>query len=118
MKPKYRQLFIELFKYLPPIGTLLLTIHIGFLLLGYKIPITQFIIDSSFLGGSLLIASSILFDMCKLHKYCIGYIIIVTLLIDLHKIIGFGILLTPLRWVAFIIGIVLVILLLIKAFKK
>ena len=56
--------------------------------------------------------------MCKLHKYCIGYVIIVTLLIDLHKIIEFGILLTPLRWIAFITGVVLVILLLIKAFKK
>ena len=56
--------------------------------------------------------------MCKLHKYSRGYIIIVTLLIDLHKIIGFGILLTPLRWIAFITGAVLVILLLIKAFKK
>lgn len=65
-----------------------------------------------------MIASSILFDMCKLHKWCIGYIIIVTLLIDLHKVIGLGILLTPLRWITFIVGIILVILLIIKALKK
>lgn len=117
MKPRFKQIFIQLFKYLPPLGTLLLTVHTGLLLLGYKVPITQFLIDSSFLGGSLMIASSILFDMCKLHKYCIGYIITVTLLIDLHKVIGFGILLTPLKWIAFISGVILVILLIIKALK-
>ena len=117
MKDKHKNFFIKLFKYLPPVSVLLLTIHIALLIHGITIPVTQYFIDSSFFGGSLMIASSILFDMCPLHKCCIWYTIVVTLLIDLQRAIGLGILLTPLRYVTLVVGIILCVLLIIKYFK-
>ena len=117
MIEKHKKFFIKLFKYLPPASVFLLTLHIALLIHGIPAPYIQYLIDSSFFGGSLLIASSILFDMCPLHKCCIWYTIIVTLLIDLQRAIGLGILLTPLRYVTLTIGIILCILLIIKYFK-
>ena len=117
MKDTHKQAFIKLFQYLPPVFVILLTTHVAFLLHGINIPFTQYLVDSSFLGGSLLIASSILFDMCPLHKSCIWYTIIVTLLMDLQKAIGLGILLTPLRWIALIAGLFLCICIIIKWYK-
>lgn len=117
MKDKHKDFFVRLFKYLPPASVFLLTTHIALLIHGYPMPYTQYFVDSSFFGGSLLITSSILFDMCPLHKCCIWYTIAVTLLIDLQRAIGFGILLTPLRYVALAIGIILCILLIVKYFK-
>ena len=64
-----------------------------------------------------MITSSILFDMCLLHKTCIWYIIIVKILIDLQKAVGLGVLLTPLRWAALIIGLFLCICIIIKWYK-
>lgn len=112
-----KQLFLTLFKVLPPVFTLLLTIHVAFLIHGITIPYTQYLVDSSFLGGGLLIASSMMFNMCYLHKHCIWYTIAVTLLMDLQKMFGLGVLLWPLRYIALAVGILLCFWSVIKLYK-
>ena len=109
-----KKLFVTYFKWTPPICTLILTIHVGFLLRGITIPFTECIVDSSIIGGLLMIISSTLFEMCKLHKMGIWYTILVTGCIDFQQWIGFGIMLTPVRLIAFIVGIILIILFILK----
>lgn len=114
MNSASKGLFVQYFKWISPICTLILAIHVGFLLVGITLPFTECLVDSSLLGGLLMVISSTLFDMCRLHKAGVWYTIATTACIEFQRWVGFGVMLTPMRWIMFIIGVILIILFILK----
>ena len=100
-------------KYIPVICTLLLSVHIAFLLVGWNEPVT--VIISVALLLVLLVLLSFRFHFCKLHKAMICFMALMTLCILLQKYGVFGYTLIIFRVLMLVIGLVLGILAIIKA---
>lgn len=103
-----RSLFKWLLKFLPAVGTVTMTIHIGLLLMGIDLYIAEFLAGASVGMTLLLFSLSLEFDFCNLHKVLIVYNALTSLCTFLRRMDVFGPTLTPARWVMFSIGAVLI----------
>lgn len=103
-------------KYIPIICTILLTLHIGALLVGLHEPVT--VAFAAVLMVVLLVLLSIRFSFCRLHKALIIFMATVTLCICIQKYQAFGAVITAARLMMFAIGIGLVVLAICKIVKK
>lgn len=111
---KYK-LIIKLIKVFPIIGAFLLWIRVLLLVMfEYQSPIIEMFVETSIIGGTLLILSSIVLEFCLLHKLFIYYNVLIGFCIDFQDIIGWGICRTPMRYVVLLLGIILFICLLFK----
>ena len=92
-------------------------IHTGLLIIGINGPCADTIAGSAIIPSILILAISSLFKFCWLHKLFTIYSLCIDLCINYERYIGFSFMLQPFRIVAFIIGIILFILLIVK-FEK
>lgn len=103
-------------KYIPVCATILLTLHVGLLLLGVFDPVT--IVLSALLLSVLMLLLSIRFGFCALHKATVVYMILMTLCIGLQKLNVFGCTLIFFRIAMLIFGAVLIALLVNKLVRE
>lgn len=101
-------------KYVPIVMFLIMWIHTGLLIVGVNGPCADTIAGSAIIPSLLILAISKLFRFCWLHKLFTMYSLSVDLCINYERLIGFGMLLQPLRSLFFIIGTFLFILLIVK----
>lgn len=101
-------------KYIPIVMFLIMWIHTGLLIVGVNGPCADTIAGSAIIPSLLILAISKLFRFCWLHKLFTMYSLSVDLCINYERLIGFGILLQPIRSLLFIIGTFLLILLIVK----
>lgn len=101
-------------KYIPIVMFLIMWIHTGLLIVGVNGPCADTIAGSAIIPSLLILAISKLFRFCWLHKLFTTYSLSVDLCINYERLIGFGMLLQPLRSLFFIIGTFLFILLIVK----
>lgn len=101
-------------KYIPIVMFLIMWIHTGLLIVGVNGPCADTIAGSAIIPSLLILAISKLFRFCWLHKLFTMYSLSVDLCINYERLIGFGMLLQPLRSLFFIIGTFLFILLIVK----
>lgn len=101
-------------KYIPIVMFLIMWIHTGLLIVGVNGPCADTIAGSAIIPSLLILAISRLFRFCWLHKLFTMYSLSVDLCINYERLIGFGMLLQPLRSLFFIIGTFLFILLIVK----
>ena len=101
-------------KYVPIVMFLIMWIHTGLLIVGVNGPCADTIAGSAIIPSLLILAISSLFRFCWLHKLFTMYSLSVDLCINYERLIGFGILLQPIRSLLFIIGTFLFILLIVK----
>ena len=101
-------------KYVPIVMFLIMWIHTGLLIVGVNGPCADTIAGSAIIPSLLILAISRLFRFCWLHKLFTMYSLSVDLCINYERLIGFGILLQPIRSLLFIIGTFLFILLIVK----
>lgn len=93
-------------KYIPVICALLLTLHVGLLLIGIQEAVTVGV--AAVLLVLLLVLLSIKFHFCILHKMLILYMAVCTLCICIQRMNGFEHqILKPVRLVLFALGIAL-----------
>lgn len=109
---KSNHLIVLGIKYIPLVSTLLLTLHVAFLLMGLYEPITVGL--SAVLLVVLMVLLSIRFSFCWLHRAMIIYMAVMTLCICVQKYDGFGTLVTAVRLVLFAIGVGLAALAIFK----
>lgn len=103
------RLSIIMLKYTPVLGALMMWIHILLLLLGFNMWIAEYSFSLPFFPWLVCIVWSKTFGFCKLHRHFITYISIVSYCIRFQDDVGFGILLTTIRWIVFIIGTILLL---------
>lgn len=110
------KLCIIALKYVPIMGTILMTLHVAALLLGYKL----FIFELSVLTIVTLMVMlwSKVFKFCLIHRLSSLYTITVLWCCYIERYIGFGKHLQILRVIFLYIGIILLILLTIKYAKN
>ena len=101
-------------KYIPIVMFLIMWIHTGLLIVGVNGPCADTIAGSAIIPSLLILAISRLFRFCWLHKLFTMYSLSVDLCINYERLIGFGLLLQPIRSLLFIIGTFLFILLIVK----
>lgn len=101
-------------KYIPIVMFLIMWIHTGLLIVGVNGPCADTIAGSAIIPSLLILAISKLFKFCWLHKLFTMYSLSVDLCINYERLIGFGMLLQPIRSLFFIIGTFLFILLIVK----
>lgn len=101
-------------KYVPIVMFLIMWIHTGLLIVGVNGPCADTIAGSAIIPSLLILAISKLFKFCWLHKLFTMYSLSVDLCINYERLIGFGMLLQPIRSLFFIIGTFLFILLIVK----
>lgn len=101
-------------KYVPIVMFLIMWIHTGLLIVGVNGPCADTIAGSAIIPSLLILAISRLFRFCWLHKLFTMYSLSVDLCINYERLIGFGMLLYPIRSLLFIIGTFLFILLIVK----
>ena len=101
-------------KYVPIVMFLIMWIHTGLLIMGVNGPCADTIAGSAIIPSLLILAISKLFRFCWLHKLFTMYSLSVDLCINYERLIGFGMLLQPIRSLFFIIGTFLFILLIVK----
>ena len=101
-------------KYVPIVMFLIMWIHTGLLIVGVNGPCADTIAGSAIIPSLLILAISKLFRFCWLHKLFTMYSLSVDLCINYERLIGFGMLLQPIRSLLFIIGTFLFILLIVK----
>lgn len=101
-------------KYVPIVMFLIMWIHTGLLIVGVNGPCADTIAGSAIIPSLLILAISKLFRFCWLHKLFTMYSLSVDLCINYERLIGFGMLLQPLRSLFFIIGTFLFVLLIVK----
>lgn len=101
-------------KYVPIVMFLIMWIHTGLLIVGVNGPCADTIAGSAIIPSLLILAISRLFRFCWLHKLFTMYSLSVDLCINYERLIGFGMLLQPIRSLLFIIGTFLFILLIVK----
>ena len=101
-------------KYIPIVMFLIMWIHTGLLIAGVNGPCADIIAGSAIIPSLLILAVSRLFRFCWLHKLFTMYSLSVDLCINYERLIGFGLLLQPIRSLLFIIGTFLFILLIVK----
>lgn len=116
MNPSKDKLCIIALKYVPIIGTILMTLHVAALLLGYKL----FIFELSVLTivTLMVILWSKVFKFCLIHRLSSLYTIAVLWCCYIERYIGFGKYLQILRVIFLYLGIILLILLTIKYAKN
>ena len=91
--------------YVPLLSTILLTIHVGLLLVGIRGIVTE--VASILLLVLLTILLSVRFNFCILHKLLILYMTIMTICVCIQRFNGFGVTLTSFRVLVFALGVVL-----------
>lgn len=101
-------------KYIPIVMFLIMWIHTGLLIAGVNGPCADTIAGSAIIPSLLILSISRLFRFCWLHKLFTMYSLSVDLCINYERLIGFGLLLQPIRSLLFIIGTFLFILLIVK----
>lgn len=101
-------------KYVPIVMFLIMWIHTGLLIVGVNGPCADTIAGSAIIPSLLILAISRLFRFCWLHKLFTMYSLSVDLCINYERLIGFGMLLQPIRSLLFIIGTFLFIVLIVK----
>ena len=101
-------------KYVPIVMFLIMWIHTGLLIVGVNGPCADTIAGSAIIPSLLILAISRLFRFCWLHKLFTMYSLSVDLCVNYERLIGFGMLLQPIRSLLFIIGTFLFILLIVK----
>lgn len=95
--------------FIPCIGCLAMVIHCATLLMGYDLHISAFLFKYALLWFILLTILSIAYEFCWVHRAFLLYNYIIGVMIEHQRLHGFGSWLTPLRWIALIIGIILII---------
>lgn len=101
-------------KYIPIIMFIIMWVHVGLLLIGYKGACADILVGSAIIPSLLILAMSDLFCFCLLHKALTMYSLVVDLCISFERLIGFKHLLCPCRIFIFICGISLFIFLIFK----
>ena len=101
-------------KYVPIVMFLIMWIHVCLLIIGINGPCADTIAGSAIIPSLLILAISRLFRFYWLHKLFTMYSLSVDLCINYERLIGFGMLLQPIRSLLFIIGTFLFILLIVK----
>ena len=96
-------------KYLPFIGTILLTTHCGLLLCGINLKSLEFFVGFPMSSMLMFFLLSRQFHFCILHKHLIGYVSAMEICMFLQKYDAWGCVLKPARWIMMSIGIVLII---------
>lgn len=92
-------------KYIPILSTILLTVHVGFLLLGIEEIYTEWLsVLLLVLLVLLMVLLSVRFNFCVLHKLLILYMTIMTCCVCVQRLDGFGDALNSFRIVLFAIG--------------
>lgn len=92
------------------LGDAIMTVHCALLLTGSQLWIAEFVAGYSALGFvSLLMASYLLhfcwrFRLCLIHSFLVGCCII------FQREYGFDMLLSPMRWVMFVSGVITILL--------
>lgn len=115
-----RRALVWAMKYIPVIGTIVYTLHVGLLLLGYDLHLAEYLVGFSVDVTILLFLLSNEFDFCLLHKCLIGYVTLVDVCILLRRCGLFDKCLYPLRVIVFIMGLALIAWLIckFKAFNR
>ena len=111
------KLGLSAIKFIPIIMFFIMWIHTGLLIIDINGPCADTIAGSAIIPSILILAISSLFRFCWLHKLFTIYSLCIDLCINYERYIGFSFMLQPFRIVAFIIGIILFILLIVK-FEK
>lgn len=96
-----------LLKYSVVFGVLVMTIHIGVLLLGYNEPWSELLFGYSLFGYATIMLASYVLKLCNLFRACATYNFIVQQCIILQREELFGEYINVARLVMFSIGIVL-----------
>ena len=96
-------------KYLPVIGTVIMTVHCGLLLHGISLRAVEFLVSFPMSSMLMFFLLSKQFHFCILHKCLIGYVSVMEICIFLQYRNVWGPLLIPARWTMFIIGCMLIV---------
>lgn len=103
-----------LLRWSPVLGSLVMCIHCLTLIQGVSTQCVEFIYDTSVITTILMIVASYALQFCIWHRLCIVYTYLVGVCIDYERNFGFGSALTPMRWIMFILGIVLIVMFIAK----
>lgn len=113
IKAEYKEAIFCL-KYIPILMFLTMWAYAIFALFGINFWIADTIVGCAILPSVLIFSLSRVFHFCWLHKTLTGYSLVVDILINIDKYIGFAKLLVPLQITVCIIGLFLFIMLIIK----
>lgn len=100
----------SLIKYVVGSGILIMTIHVGLLILGINEPISEWLVGFSVGGFTMLLISSYVLRLCLEFRICLYYEFIVGQLIKLQRSLEIFETETTLyqaRWVTFVVGTIL-----------
>lgn len=106
---KHTRATVWCMKYLPFIGTVLLTAHCGLLLRGINLKIFEFFVGFPMSSMLMFFLLSRQFHFCILHKHLIGYVSLMEICMFLQQYNFWGSALTPARWTMMCIGVILII---------
>lgn len=110
------KLCIIALKYVPIIGTVLMTLHVATLLLGYKLFISELSVLT--IVTLMIMLWSKVFKFCLIHRLSSLYTISVIWCCYIERYVGFGEYLQILRVIFLYLGVALLILLGIKYAKN
>lgn len=108
------KLLIFVLRHIPPVGALLMWGHISLLLAGVNVGTGELIGGTPVFMTVLMLLCSYVFKFCALHRAFIYYNAAVYLCIHFQRWSGFGEWLTPMRWVMFFAGALLLLYLIIN----
>lgn len=92
----------------PGVGTVFMTIHVLFLLLGHEYHLAEYMFDYSLVWFLLLTILSISFEFCWVHRAFCAYNYIISMCIHYQDVHGFGHHLHAARCAAFLLGVFLI----------
>lgn len=93
-------------KYLPVVGAIVMMIHVGLLLCGIELSVSEPVVITAI--TVLLLTISYALEFCWLHRLFILYAYIVMMCIYIQERVGFGVMLEPVRIGVFVTGGVLI----------
>lgn len=104
-------------KYVPVCSFFDMWFHVGLLLLGYDVKVADLVFALPPFYGIAFYAGCVAYGYCKLHRALVLYTILVTCCINYQQHFDFGSLLTPARWLVFLLGLAIFIWLAVNRFK-
>lgn len=104
---KFRKLARALIGTVPGVATLVMTVHVGLLLLGFNFGFAAILFEYALIWFLLLTILSISFEFCWVHRAFCAYNLIISQCIEYQEHFGFGCYLTPARWLALLLGVFL-----------
>ena len=114
----YHKLSVIFLKYAQFIAGMLMWVHVILRICGISSLVAENLVGLPAIPCLVCCVWSKTFGFCILHRAFILYTTLVTYCININTdILGFGSLLTPIRWVLFMIGLVLIIIFIIKQCK-